>query len=100
FSWAMVVNNPYYAVTGEDGVYSLTDVPPGEYTVTAWHPGVGRFLEQKISVKPNGNTLADFEFQSPKGRRSVHEMVENPHFGLELLGEGVEIVPSLRLQQP
>ena len=58
------------------------------------------FLEQNVTVKPNQAVSVNFAYQSPKGRRSVHEMVENPHFGLELLGEGVEIVPSLRLQKP
>lgn len=100
FSWGMVVKNPYHAITGEDGSYSLTDIPPGDYTLMAWHPGVGKFLEQKVAVKPNGTVTANFEFQSPKGRRSAHEMVENPRFSLKLLGEGVEIIPSLRLQEP
>ncbi|MFQ5991209.1 MAG: carboxypeptidase-like regulatory domain-containing protein [Nitrospiraceae bacterium] len=100
FSWGVVVDNPYYAITKEDGQFSLTDVPPGEYTLTAWHAGVGRFLEQKVTVPSKGTVSANVVFQSPKGRRSVHEMEENPRFGLELLGEGVEIVPSLRHQKP
>lgn len=100
FSWGVVVKNPYYAITKEDGLFSLTDVPPGEYTLTAWHAGVKKFLEQKIIVAPNATVSANFVFQSPKGRRSAHEMEDNPRFSLQLLGEGVEIVPSLRLQKP
>jgi hypothetical protein len=34
-----VVEHPYYAVTDERGNFKLTDVPPGEYTITAWHEG-------------------------------------------------------------
>ena len=33
-----IVRHPYYAVTGDDGTYELTDVPPGVYELVAWHP--------------------------------------------------------------
>ena len=35
----MVVVHPYYAVTDEDGNFKLTNVPPGEYEIEAWHEG-------------------------------------------------------------
>ncbi len=35
----MVVSHPYYAVTGEDGKFELTHVPPGNYEIVAWHEG-------------------------------------------------------------
>jgi len=100
FSWGVVVKNPYFFITKEDGKFEIKDVPPGDYTLSVWHPGMKTFLDKPISVKPQGMVVANFEYQSPKGRRSVHEMVDNPKFGLEVLGEGVEIVPSLRLQNP
>ena len=100
FSWGVVVKNPYYSITKEDGTFELKDVPPGDYTLTVWHPGMKKYLDQKITVKPKETVTKNFQYQSPKGRRSVHEMVENPHFGLELLGEDVKIIPSLRLQKP
>ena len=31
--------HPYYAVTDESGRFELTDVPPGEYELVAWHEG-------------------------------------------------------------
>ncbi len=36
----VVPRHPYYAFTDEHGHYRLDDVPPGEYTVTAWHEPV------------------------------------------------------------
>lgn len=35
----MVVPHPYFAVTDESGRFELTDVPPGEYALIAWHEG-------------------------------------------------------------
>src|ERR1700685_4704397 len=34
-----VAPHPYYAVTDESGAFELTDVPPGEYALVAWHEG-------------------------------------------------------------
>ena len=100
FSWGVVVNNPYYAITKEDGLFELTDVPPGDYVLKVWHAGMKTYLEQRVAIAPDSTVMAHFVYEAPQGRRSVHEMHENPHFGMELLGEGVEIVPSLRLQKP
>ena len=99
-SWGLAVDNPYYQLTDSDGTYSLTDVPPGEYTLVAWHPGVGTTIEKSITVSANQTATVDFVFESPKGRRSVHEIEENPRFGLEALGKSIEIKPTLELQQP
>jgi hypothetical protein len=35
----LVVHHPYYAVTDEDGNFKLTNVPPGDYEIEAWHEG-------------------------------------------------------------
>lgn len=99
-SWGMAVDNPYYMLTTADGNFSLTDIPPGDYTVVAWHPGVGTMLEKKVTVSAKGTVSADFQFESPKGRRSAHEIEENPHFGLDALGKSLDIRPTLELQKP
>ena len=100
FSWGLVAENPYFSITKEDGKFMIKDIPPGEYVLAAWHPGVNKFIEQTVNVKAKGMTSAQFTFQSPQGRRSAHEIEDNPRFGLELLEEGQEIVPSKRRQIP
>lgn len=35
----IVAPHPYYAVTDESGKFELTEVPPGEYEIVAWHEG-------------------------------------------------------------
>jgi hypothetical protein len=99
-SWGLAVDNPYYALTGDGGTFTLTDVPPGEYTLMAWHPGVGTMLQKKVTVSAKGMTTVDFSFEAPKGRRSVHEIEENPHYGPESLGKVVDIRPTLQRQIP
>lgn len=99
-SWGMAVENPYYAVTGQDGTFSIPDVPAGEYLLVAWHPQEGGMLEQKVTVTANKTVAANFEFNAPQGRRSVHEMMDNPHYGLAALGKPLEILPTLELQKP
>ena len=99
FSWGVVVKNPYYAITKENGEFEISDVPPGQYTLKAWHAGMKQYLERSVMVTSNGTLTENFKYVAPTGRRSVHEISENPRFGMELLGEGVEVVPSLRLQK-
>ena len=47
--WVYVVDNPYYAITGADGKFSITDVPPGNYTLVAVQPYTGP-IEQPVTV--------------------------------------------------
>jgi len=39
--WVYVADNPYYAVTGKDGSFTIPDVPPGSYTLVAWQEYTG-----------------------------------------------------------
>ncbi len=100
FSWGVVINNPYYSITKDDGIFEIGDIPPGEYDVAVWHPGMKTYLEKRVKIESGKTVSVNFQYKAFKGRRSVHEMQENPKFGMELLGEGVEIIPSLRKQIP
>jgi hypothetical protein len=56
--------------------------------------------ERKVTVPAKQMVTADFVFESPKGRRSAHEIEENPHFGLGSLGKAIDINPTLERQVP
>ncbi len=59
--WFLPVDNPYYAIVGEDGTFSIDGIPPGKYTVKAFHPALG-FVKKEIDVPAKGKVTADFEF--------------------------------------
>jgi hypothetical protein len=48
--WVYVAGNPYFAVTGKDGTFAITDIPPGTYTLVAWHEFTGA-KEIPVTVK-------------------------------------------------
>ena len=48
--WIYVADNPYYALSSKDGTFSLTNVPPGSYTLVAWQEYAGT-VEVPVTVK-------------------------------------------------
>jgi carboxypeptidase family protein len=59
--WHVVVKGPY-AITGADGSYTIKNVPPGSYTVTAWQEEYGT-QTQKVTVAAGAPAKADFTFK-------------------------------------
>jgi hypothetical protein len=48
--WIYVADNPYYAVSAKDGTFTLTNVPPGTYTLVGWQEYTG-VIEVAVTVK-------------------------------------------------
>jgi plastocyanin len=48
-AYVMAVDTPYFAVSNEQGAFSIAGVPPGTYTYHAWRPG-GQPLTGSVSV--------------------------------------------------
>ncbi len=59
-----VLKHPFFAVSGEDGSYTIKGLPPGTYTVAAWHEGgaTGTEKTMQVTVAANGTAKADFAF--------------------------------------
>jgi plastocyanin len=61
-SWIGVTDHPYFAVTGPEGAFELLSLPPGEYTVEAWHEVFGS-QQQKVKLAPSASASIEFSFQ-------------------------------------
>ncbi len=54
-----VTPNRYYARADAGGHYRIGDVPPGQYTVVAWHKSAGYF-RKNVAVGAGENVTVDF----------------------------------------
>lgn len=61
FGFMMAPPHPYAVVVGDDGGFSLANVPPGKYTLKVWHPVLG-VQKSKVTVKGGGTAEANFAF--------------------------------------
>ena len=59
-AWLIVMDNPYYAVTDDNGNFKLTDVPPGTYKIQVWHEALGK-QTREVTVKEKGEVSLSFE---------------------------------------
>jgi plastocyanin len=55
----VVTPNRWYARSDPSGQFRIPDVPPGRYTVVAWHKAAG-FFRKSIVIEPGHNSVADF----------------------------------------
>lgn len=98
-SWALVMDHPYYAISGKDGRFEIGDIPPGTYKVTVWHPYVRETYEQTVTINPKGKATADFKVIAPTGRLYANQMVENAYVRYTITEDvQSQIVPTLEKQ--
>lgn len=83
-----VLKHPLFAVSAEDGSYTIKGVPAGTYTVVAWKEGgaTGTEKPMTVTVAANGTAKADFAFgeaAAATGRPSLEMM---PALEVPMLG--------------
>lgn len=58
-----VLKNSHYAVSGGDGGFALPNLPPGKYTVSAWHESYGD-QTQDVTISGNETKTINFVFKA------------------------------------
>ena len=75
-AYVAIMDNPYYAVSGTDGSFTISNVPAGTQTVKAWHEVMGTQM-QMVDVAAGKTTMVDFTFapgQKAAFTTPVHEL--------------------------
>jgi hypothetical protein len=58
-AWVGVLDHPFFAVSGEGGAFEITGLPPGTYTIEAWHEALGTATQ---TVTIGAKETADITF--------------------------------------
>lgn len=60
----MVLDNPFYAMPDADGHYAIPALPPGDYTLVAWHERI-RPIMHRLHLEPGQVAKIDFTIPLP-----------------------------------
>jgi hypothetical protein len=74
-TWGYAVDNPYYALTDENGMFTIDGLPPGTYTVTAWRPHFPP-MERRVTIASSGTEQIEFSFDAALVKRPLYETQE------------------------
>jgi hypothetical protein len=58
-----VMKNSHYGITTGDGEFKLPNLPPGNYTVTAWHESYGEQTQQ-VTITGSDAKTVNFVFKA------------------------------------
>ena len=60
-AYAGVLDHPFFGVTGDDGAFDLSGLPPGGYVVEAWHEMLGA-QTQNVTIGEGETAELNFSF--------------------------------------
>ena len=62
-AYVWVQNNPWFAVTGDDGSFTIKGVPAGKYEIEAWHERFGN-KKGEVTVEPGKPAEVKLEYNA------------------------------------
>jgi hypothetical protein len=62
-AYIAVFDHPYFAVTADDGSFTIDSLPAGTYKMMVWHEGAQRPVTQQVQVAANGTAKVDVSIQ-------------------------------------
>ena len=62
-SWFVIVENPYFAITGEDGTFKIDAIPAGTYKLTVWHETLGEQTKEVV-IKAGADSTVEYSFKA------------------------------------
>jgi hypothetical protein len=83
-----VLSHPFFAVSDASGKFEIKGVPPGTYTLVAWHEKYPAGITQTVTVGPSAAATSDFSFSAEQLKA---ENVE---------GGALRAMPALELPMP
>ncbi|HEX8284566.1 MAG TPA: carboxypeptidase regulatory-like domain-containing protein [Pyrinomonadaceae bacterium] len=84
-----VLQHPFFAVSDDSGKFEIKGVPPGTYTVVAWHEKYQQGQTMSVTVGAGAPATADFSFtgqQLAEGKTEGGALRMLPALDLPMLG--------------
>jgi hypothetical protein len=64
-AFVLVLENPYFSLTGKDGVFKIENVPTGTYKLCAWHERL-KTITKEVTIEAGKTANVDFQLKKRK----------------------------------
>lgn len=69
--YIVVTEASHYALTGTDGTFELSGLPPGDYKISYWHEQLGKGKSEKVTVTGGATATATIELGAAADKKGA-----------------------------